>query len=130
LGSTSKVDTSSTLLEVLGHICQPHQPQPEPQREEQAEPTQPESLQQSSCLYFYWYHWLWWWASIAWIVPVWALVELVSVRVWGRYEFVPLAVTSVSVAVALLLSFAKLTYRMVSGGSCAYGGGCRRDEKR
>jgi hypothetical protein len=107
-----KKGTSSTLLEVLGHICQLN-PRKQ-QQQQQAELTQPESLQQSSCLNFYWHHWLWWWASIAWIVPVWALVELVPVRVWGRYEFVPLAVTSVSVAVALLLSFANITYRMVS----------------
>ena len=45
---------------------------------------------------------------------MWALVELVPIRVWERYEFVPLAITSVSVAVALLLSFAKFTYRMGS----------------
>jgi alpha-1,3-glucosyltransferase len=109
LWSASTEDTSTTLLEVLGHICEPRHPP------EQQQPTQPESSLQHQN----WFHsWrcqrLLWWASIAWIVPVWALVEMVPVRVWGRYEFVPLAVTSVSVAVALLISFARITYRMVS----------------
>ena len=53
-----------------------------------------------------------WW-TVTWIVPVWALVEVVPVSVWGRYEFVPLAVTSVSVAVAMLVSFARITRHMM-----------------
>jgi hypothetical protein len=83
---------------------------------EKAEPNmQQESLQYQTWLH-HWHHWqrLVWWASIAWIVPVCALVDVVPVRVWGQYECVPLAVTSVSVAVALSISFVRITYRMVS----------------
>jgi hypothetical protein len=47
------------------------------------------------------------------LLLVWIQVDMLPTRFFGRWELVPLALTSLSCATALLVSFARLTFYMV-----------------
>lgn len=82
---------------------------------------------------FYWYHlayhqpvpahsWHMKWMSFVpfklhggLMVAVWVLVDMIPLRAFGRFEFAPLALTSLFCAFGLTISFIRLSYIMVNG---------------
>lgn len=63
-------------------------------------------------------NWFWWWdlyryvSSLA-VMTIMIIIDVIPISLWGRYEFAPLALTSVACATGLLIAFVRLTYCMV-----------------